>query len=273
MSIQWPLLVFSLLAGSGGALLAFTGVAEATGVAKKTRNAAVACALVLLVVGGCASVVHLAQPANIMAAAANVFSFSGISVELIMLGVNVIVGVAYLIASRKEASSSVMRGIAVVGVIAGVVMTFVVGNGYVMQSQPNWNTALLPLAYTGSGLACGGALYCAIMAAFKEDIAEFKLVGVVAIVAIVIQLAACAAYGAVVASAIDAALYWGGCVGVGSVVALACAIFARKTPLAWWAVFAAALVGGIALRAAMWLAGTGFIDMFSLAAGRAVLGV
>ena len=213
------------------------------------------------------------QPANIMAAAANVFSFSGISVELVMLGVNVIVGVAYLIASRKEASSSVMRGIAVVGVIAGVVMTFVVGNGYVMQSQPNWNTALLPLAYTGSGLACGGALYCAIMAAFKEDIAEFKLVGVVAIVAIVIQLAACAAYGAVVASAIDAALYWGGCVGVGSVVALACAIFARKTPLAWWAVFAAALVGGIALRAAMWLAGTGFIDMFSLAAGRAVLGV
>ena len=85
MSIQWPLLVFSLLAGSGGALLAFTGVAEATGVAKKTRNAAVACALVLLVVGGCASVVHLAQPANIMAAAANVFSFSGISVELIRL--------------------------------------------------------------------------------------------------------------------------------------------------------------------------------------------
>ncbi|MFR4803016.1 MAG: hypothetical protein ACLT98_06715 [Eggerthellaceae bacterium] len=56
-------------------------------------------------------------------------------------------------------------------------------------------------------------------------------------------------------------------------MALACAIFARKTPLAWWAVFAAALVGGIALRAAMWLAGTGFIDMFSLAAGRAVLGV
>lgn len=273
MSIQWPLLVFSLLAGSGSALLAFAGVAQAAGIARKTRSIAVACALALLVIGGCASVVHLAQPANIMAAAANVFSFSGISVELIMLGINAVVCVAYLIAARKEASAPTMRGIAVVGIISGVVMTFVVGNGYVMQSQPNWNTVLLPLAYAGSGLACGGALYCALMAAFKEAASEFKPVGVVAIAALVVQLAACVAYGVSIASAVDGMLYWGACVGIGSVAALACAVFARKSPLAWWGVFAAAFIGGIALRAAMWMVGTGFLDMFSLAAGRAVLGV
>ena len=67
MAIQWPLLIFSLLAGCGGVTLASAGVAELLGVAKKTRFIAVVVALVLLIVGGCASVLHLAQPANIMA--------------------------------------------------------------------------------------------------------------------------------------------------------------------------------------------------------------
>ena len=99
MAIQWPLVIFSLLAGAGGALLAFVGLSGVLGLAKKARVPAAVGALVLLVVGGCASVAHLAQPANIMAAAANVFSFSGISVELIMLGVNAIVAAAKAISA------------------------------------------------------------------------------------------------------------------------------------------------------------------------------
>ena len=149
MAIQWPLVIFSLLAGAGGALLAFVGLSEVLGLAKKARVPAAVGALVLLVVGGCASVAHLAQPANIMAAAANVFSFSGISVELIMLGVNAIVAVAYVLTARGE-SANATKIVGIVGIVTGVAMTFVVGNGYVMEAQPNWNTPALPFAYLGS---------------------------------------------------------------------------------------------------------------------------
>ena len=80
MDIQWPLVVFGLLAGCGGATLAFVGLSEFLGIGRNARRPAALAALALLMVGGCASVAHLAQPANIMAAAANVLSLSGISV-------------------------------------------------------------------------------------------------------------------------------------------------------------------------------------------------
>ncbi len=101
MEIQWPLVIFGLLAGCGGATIAFIGISEILGVGKKARIPAAIAAIILLIVGGCASVLHLGQPANIMAAAANVFSFSGISVEMIALGLNVIVAVVYLLLARS----------------------------------------------------------------------------------------------------------------------------------------------------------------------------
>lgn len=273
MSIQWPLVIFSLLAGCGGATLAFVGISELLGVAQKTRKVAVIVALALLVVGGCASVLHLAQPANIMAAATNIFSFSGISVELIMLGINVVVCIAYLIASFKDASESVAKGIGIVGILTGLVMAFVVGNGYVMESQPYWNTPLLSVAYLGSGIGCGAALFLSLLAACGEDAEGSARLGTVAIVAIAVQLVTFLAYGAAIGFVGDAAVYWGGAILVGSVGAIACAVVARKTPAAWYGAAACALVGGIAIRATMWLIGYGFIQGFALAASRSVLGV
>ncbi len=52
-------------------------------------------------------------------------------------------------------------------------MAFVVGNGYVMESQPNWNNIALPLAYLGSGLACGATLFAAL--AGKDEKAQAAL--------------------------------------------------------------------------------------------------
>lgn len=274
MSIQWPLVIFSLLAGCGGVTFAFVGVSELLGTAKKARSVATIVALAMLVIGGCASVLHLAQPANIMAAAANVFSFSGISVELIMLGINVILCVAYLLVSLKGASESAAKGIAIVGILTGLAMAFVVGNGYVMESQPNWNTPLLPIAYLGSGIGCGAAVFLSIHAALGSDEGrEGSALGIVAIAGLVLQLVAFLGYGAAIGFAVDAAVYWGGAVLVGSVGAIACAVAARKTPAAWYGAAACALVGGLALRACMWMLGYGFIQGFALAASRSVLGI
>lgn len=282
MAIQWPLVIFGLLAGCGGATLAFVGLSEFLGIGQKARRPAALAALALLVVGGCASVAHLAQPANIMAAAANVFSFSGISVELIMLGANAIVAVAYLLATRTSGAASKVVG--ALGVVCGLGLAFCVGNGYAMDAQPLWNTPLLPLAYLGNGLACGGCLFLALVGAFApKSAAGADPVGAVgpnadaarmkafALGAVAIEALAFLAYGVFVGFAVDVPLFWGGAMAVGCVGAAACLMLVGKRPAAAWAALACSLVGGLCFRAVMWLLGAGFLSLFATAASRTLL--
>ena len=273
MAIQWPLLIFSLLAGCGGVTLASAGVAELLGVAKKTRFIAVVVALVLLIVGGCASVLHLAQPANIMA---------GRGEHLQLLWHFRRADHARFERDRRCHLPRPCRarwlGVRFEGrrrhrIVVGIVMAFVVGNGYVMEAQPLWNTPLLPVAYLGSGLACGATLFASLMVARGEEAADIAKFAPVALAATVIEAVAFLAYGAVIGFACDAAVYWGGAIVVGCAGAIACAVVARKTPAAWYGSCACALVGGIAIRAVMWMIGTGFIAGFATAASRTVLGV
>ena len=48
MAIQWPLVLFSLLAGAGGAMLAFAGLSQLLGGSRTVRRRAVWCALASL---------------------------------------------------------------------------------------------------------------------------------------------------------------------------------------------------------------------------------
>ncbi len=271
MAIQWPLLVFGLLAGCGGGMLAFIGLSEIFGVAKGSRLIAVIIALVLLVVGGCASVLHLGQPANIMAAAANIFSFSGISVELIFLGINVIVALVYLVMRKRESSEGSIKVVAIIGMVTGICMAFVVGNGYVMESQRNWNTVALPLSYLASGLAMGGTLFVALMVGKKEDVAEVKRMNVWALAALVLQAVMFLAYAVLTGFVLDVLVFWGCAIVIGTAAAIVCTAMVSKNPNLAYGAVACSVVGGIALRAAMWLAGSGFLALFAVAAVRGVL--
>jgi DMSO reductase anchor subunit len=270
MSIQWPLVIFSLLAGCGGVGIASIGISEALGIAKKSRVPAAIVCLVFLIVGGCASVFHLGQPSNIMAAATNIFSFSGISVELIMLGINVVIAAIYLFLVNRESKAA--KPLSLVGILTGIVLAFVVGNGYVMESQPNWNTIVLPLAYLGSGLGCGTALFASVMAVKKEEEADFKAFAPFAIGAAALQLISFLAYGAVLGFTCDAVLYWLGAIVVGSAVTLVAALLISKKNVWAYAAFACALIGGLSIRALMWLVGTGFLTLFEEAAAHNILG-
>lgn len=272
MDIQWPLAVFSTLAGCGGALFAFIGVSELLKIGEKARfNAAVA-ALALLVIGGCASVLHLEQKANIMAAAANVFSFSGISVELIFLGVNVVLLAAFLITLKRGAVAAA-RAIALVGIVTGLLMAFVVGNGYIMEARQNWNTLALPIAYLGSGIACGAAVFAACTTLSGCPAEEVGTASRLAVGSAAIALVTAVIYAAMVGFALDGVWFWAVCIAVGCVVTAALAWFGAKQPALLYGAAACALIGGLGLRAAMFLAGTGFIDSFALAASRTVLGL
>lgn len=273
MDIQWPLVVFSLFAGAGGALFAFIGISEIVGIAKRTRVIAAICVLVLLIIGGCASVLHLGQPANIMAAATNIFSFSGISVELIMLGINVVLAAIYLVLARREGSEGSAKVVGIIGIVTGVVMAFVVGNGYVMQAQPNWNNLALPFSYLGSGLACGGTLFASLMVVKGEDAAELKKIVMYVLIGLAIQTVAFIIYAAMIGFQVVGPVFWGGAFVVGCVAAIVCVYLINKMPSLAYGALACAVVGGIAFRALMWMIGAGYLNLFSDAAAHSILGL
>ena len=275
--VQWPLVIFSLLAGSGGALCAMAAVSELTGRAQKARFAAACCALALIVVGGLASMAHLASPQNAMAAAAHLGSLSGISVELIMLGVTFVVAAAYAIALKRQAGAGACKALGVVAGVCGLVLAFVCGHGYVIEARGLWNTNLLPFAYLCSVLPVGAFGYLACGVAAKE--ADDELLGLRGVVAGagVLSIVAMAAYvvfvGLDVAGRSPVALY-GGVIACGVIaVAVCCARLMRSADalhgkLAAIAACgcAAAVLGAVSIRVIMWVASDPFANLFGLAA-------
>lgn len=273
MDIQWPLVLFSTLAGCGGVVFACAGLAGLRGIGEKTRVRAAVAAIVLLVVGGCASVFHLAQKANIMAAAANVFSFSGISVELIFLGINVVLAVVYVVMAVRSASEGVLKVVGAVGIVTGLIMAFVTGNGYVMESQQYWNTVTLPLAYLGSSMLSGAAVYGALMVSAGEEKDAVLFMAKVGMGAAVVDFCLLLAYGAATGFVLDAVWFWVVAVVLGAVGSFVALLLAKKNANALYVAAALSLIGAVGLRAAMFLVGYGFIESFALASARVILGV
>lgn len=279
MAIQWPLVLFSLLAGAGGAMLAFAGLSQLLGGSRTVRRRAVWCALALFVIGGLCSVAHLASPLNAISAVTNLLSFSGISIELMLLGASFIAGAVYLVLTREEGRDGAVRVVAVLAVIFGVAIGFFCGHGYVIDAQPTWSTETLPLAYLGTSLALGAFAYALVAAATKtpaDKAASAEELGgklwPAVLVCAVVDAVGILAYGLFLgldAVAAQGVLFWGGAVACGVVGVLACAIagmtaLAAKAPAALAvAGVACAAIGGMALRMLMWACATGYLNLFS----------
>ena len=269
--IQWPLVLFSMLAGCGGCCFAFAGVAGALGESTTVTLWATGISLVLVVVGAVCSMMHLATPRHAFAAVTHLLSFSGISVELIMLGVVSALLVAYGAACLWFDNELVRLVLGMAGALAGVVLAFVTGHGYLISSKPTWNTKKLPLAYTGTALVAGGFLY-AVVSVATGGVWAMEL-------PVKLLLAVCAVFSAVTVAAYlghlgmqtakkNPTLFWVGIVVCGLVVPLACAaiLLAPLPSMAFVAVaavgFVAAMAGGLSLRMLMWIVGAGFLFFF-----------
>ena len=269
--IQWPLVLFSMLAGCGGCCFAFAGVAGALGESTTVTLWATGVSLVLVVVGAVCSMMHLATPRHAFAAVTHLLSFSGISVELIMLGVVSALMAAYGAACLWFDNELVRLVLGMAGALAGVVLAFVTGHGYLISSKPTWNTKKLPLAYTGTALVAGGFLYAAVSVA-TGGVWAMEL-------PVKLLLAACAVFSAVTVAAYlghlgmqtakkNPTLFWVGIVVCGLVVPLACAaiLLAPLPSMAFVAVaavgFVAAMAGGLSLRMLMRIVGAGFLFFF-----------
>ena len=276
--IQWPLVLFTLVAGTGAGLIAAACVAEFAGLKdEKLQFKAGIVALVLLVAGGCFSLLHLASPGNVMAAVTNIGSFSGISMELILLGATFIAALVYLIVVKRAGFGVASKVIGVVTIIAALLFMFYSGHGYIMESRPAWNTTILPLAYLGTSLATGAFLFALLQALAKEP-GSFKAVKIILLVSAISCACVCAAWAVSIKStgAASPVMYWGGLVICGIVAALALGCFAflkldESNAKVWTAVGVVVfLIATLAVRVLMWQAGDGFLDLFSSAAGGAI---
>lgn len=270
MTIQWSLVLFTVLSGCGAWLFACTALDEFRGsAAARVRVPACIIAVVLLVVGGIASATHLSHVDRIMAVLAH--PTVGIFLEALLLGLLAVCIVAYAVLVKREAPASARKVLAVVGIVLAVAFAFACGVSYMMSSRPVWNTVTLPLAYLGTAMASGTALYLTLCAAFKADDGEVRNAAAYTLVGGAAALVLALAYGVAsgVAFGEQAALFWAAVVLCGSVAPAVCGFLAMRKPggaLALGVVaLTGALVGSIALRAVMWLVGTAVANYFGFA--------
>lgn len=127
MAVQWPIVLFKLLAGGGAGLLGFAGLAallshEASRPwLARVNFAAAITSLVLVAAGGACVLLQVAKPAQIMAVVRNISSGSPISLEFLAFAVTLAAGVIFLLASRVGGGETAGEagGGSAVGVAAG----------------------------------------------------------------------------------------------------------------------------------------------------------
>lgn len=270
MEIQWPLVLFSLFAGTGGTLFAFAGLSEVLGGTRRPREVAAAVSLALMVVGGCFSVLHLASPLHALSAVTNLLSFSGISIELMLLGATFAVVAIYLVlCKRGSAGTGAVKVVAVIGLTLGLMLAFFCGHGYVIEGQPTWNTNLLPCAYLGTCLACGAFAF-GLTWVFSGDGVLPGWMRTLTLVAGVLAALSTLGYAAFLGSAAAAEplLLWVGVAACGIVGTIAAAVAVWRGPVssakvACVAGLVCAVVAGLSVRMLMWVCATGFVNLFA----------
>jgi len=263
MGIEWALVLFTLVAGAGAGILVFAGVGEFFGASKKTRFIAGIASLALFIVGGCLSLLHLGNPGNFMEAAANLMSFSPISLELIFLGFGAVVAIVYIVVANREGMASKIVG--VIGIVVGLIFMYVSGHGYeVVATRFAWATPALSISYLLTSLTLGGFLFLLLQVLFKDEAAGMKKVALVVLIVAVLETIALAAYGALAPLGSSAALFWSAAVVIGGIVAIAAGyiVYMKNMEIMVYVGAGAVLIGAVAFRAVMWLAGSSYIQSF-----------
>lgn len=289
MAVQWPLLIFSVLLGISSGMMVFAAAGEIKGRFKDARFILTIAALVLVAVGGCASVFHLGHPERALHILGNINS--GLSKELFAVGAMGVATLIYAILSRKSYPSATK----VFGILAGaigIVLPLVAGASYVMSARPVWDSFTLPVMYLGTGLSMGMLAAAAIVCS-KGDAADSKFARQLALVGAIAGAVSIVAYVAWIGMApypdatrsIDrlisgdlAVYFWGGAVVLGAAVPVVLAALALKKRAGgasdgaaaasegeaakpnvsayMWAAVACSVAGSVAIRVIMYLMAT-----------------
>ena len=268
MDIQWSLVLFTVLTGAGGMLFFFIGLNTLLGKTDKGEVAGSIASLALIVVGGLCSVTHLSHPTRMLNALQH--PTSGIFTEAVLVGLLACVLIVFLIMVKREMRGAGLSVVAVIGMVLGVLLSFMAGQSYLMVAITAWNTELLPLGYLGTALAEGAAAYVVLLAATKVDRAAVSFFGVLLLAAGCISLATTALYGVVsgaFSSEVGALYVIGALLAGGAAPAVAGFMVWKKPEQAMtWGVIAlvCAFAGALVYRRAMSLLGETLYGFFNL---------
>lgn len=258
MSIQWSLVLFTLLTGSGGCLFAFAGANQVAPTTRRSGFVAGAVALVLVVVGGLASVTHLSHLGRMMNALSH--PSSGIFVEAVLVGVFAVLAILYLVCIKRNATGAA-KVLGVLGGIVGILLAFMAGYSYVMEAQPAWNTVLLPIGYLASALPVGAGLWWGFAA--SSDNEGNSRGALLALACSILGLLGVLAYGASCGGFEAAPGFFLAAVICGA-VALVISVVGRRrvSPAFPWIFVAASTIAALLLRVSMWVIANNMYNFF-----------
>lgn len=268
MEIQWALVLFTAISGTGAWLFAWAMIGWLTGKASAPSKADSIVSFVLLAVGGCCSVAHLKHVDRIFEALNH--PTSGIFIEAAMIGVTCVLVAIFFILLLRKSSDTALKVVGILAALVGIVFTYECGSSYMMEARPVWCTPAVPVAYAGTAAGAGGALYLLMVAVQKRGEDEASFAGLLSMIgsaiALVCAIVFAVAMGDGIASGEMGAFAWVVAMIAGDVVSFVCCAIAWKKPqmaLAMGALaLAGAVVAAVCMRCAMWLVGEPVLNFF-----------
>lgn len=254
MAIQWSLVIFTVLTGCAGWMFAGVAYDSVRGANGDKSFVAGLVALVVMVVGGCASVTHLSHPDRMLAALGH--PTSGIFTEAVLVGLFAVCAVVFLVLVKRGSAVGAQKTFAVLAAVFGVVLSFMAGSSYMMTSTATWDTVLLPIGYLCTSIPAGIAAYLAVIGG-GADGGSVRTLSVGLVVGGVLAAVSSIAY--VAAAGFDGSVMvqlWLGCVACGGIVPAVCGVLGMKSPNRTTALaavaLAGALIGQLCFRVVMW---------------------
>lgn len=276
MSIQWPLVLFTVLAGMGAALYAAAIIgllgrkSPAPRLSNNTATVVTVISIVLLVVGGTASAFHLSHVENMFKALNH--PTSGIFMEALFLGILIVLMVVFIVVLKRqhdgaEDPSTAVKAVGGITALISLAYLFILGSSYMMPSRPAWNTFLLPLTFATTAAVAGFSLYLFLTGLLREDETIASNAGLMLVVVSALSVLATAAYaigyGSLFGSSLG--LYVILVILAGSIVPLVCGFMAKGRPGSATTLGLVALVCGLlgcfGSRSVMWLSGAAVKNM------------
>lgn len=271
MEIQWTLVLFTMLGGTGAGLFLFAVLGHQfvkNGIDNTTLTIASVVGLVLLIAGGIASVFHLHHAERILEALNH--PTTGIFLEALTLGILVVIVLVFLLVMRRtDGQGAALKIIGAIGMICSVVFMFVVGQSYMLHARPTWDTVLLPLSYLVTAATTGAAFYLFLLKLRKQAADTVVLAGRCLLITGLVAVVVVIAFGMVSGTATgdQAVIFWGLVIAVGLVIPAGCGLFAQLSPDKAMTVGLVALfatpIGCIAFRCFMWIVGASILNLFA----------
>lgn len=268
MEAQWSLVLFTVISGAGAWLFAMS---MAGALAKKSAlptEVETIVAIVLLAVGGIASVTHLKHIDRIFEALNH--PTSGIFVEAALIGILIVLAAIYLIMLVRKTGESGTKIVGVVTMVVAIIFPFMCGYSYMMEARQAWMTIALPLSYWATAAVAGAGVNLLLKAVAKDEAASVSFAGVLTVACSVVAAVCCVVFFAYVGAWLGGAkagcVAWIAATFVCIAIALVAGVLAMKKAdsavVAGAVSTAAGVVCAIAMRVAMWLVGTPLLDFF-----------